>query len=62
MNTENEKPSAETPGLIHRTKSLQTHFYNNKDTMAALKKISQEPHHPLVRVLALYFSARGTMP
>ena len=33
-----------------------------KAMRAALKKISQEPHHPLVRVLALYFSARGTMP
>ena len=55
----NEKPGARTPGKNHTKKYLQTQSYNKINTIAILRKILNQPHHPIVRVLAEYFALKG---
>ena len=54
-------PGAGTPGKNYMKKNLQSQSYNKINTIAILREISNQPHHPIVRVLAVYFALKGEL-
>ena len=54
-------PGAGTPGKNYMGKNLQSQSYNKINTIAILREISNQPNHPIVRVLAVYFALKGEL-
>jgi hypothetical protein len=59
--TNKKIPGAGTPGSNHKKKYLQSKSYNKINTIAILRKIANQPHDPIVRILAEYFALKGEL-
>ena len=59
--TDKKIPGAGTPGKNYMGKNLQSQSYNKINTIAILREISNQPNHPIVRVLAMYFALKGEL-